>query len=51
MDYQTAASDRLEKQGVKPDKVVPVERADLYEKRDRAMEIALVELKRRGLSN
>lgn len=51
MDYQTAASDRLEKQGVKPDKVVPVERADLYDKRDRAMEMALVEINRRALSN
>ncbi len=51
MDYQTAASDRLEKQGIKPDTAVPIERVDLYEKRDRAMEMALAELKRRGLSN
>ena len=51
MDYQTAASDRLEKQGIKPDTDVRLERADLYDKRDRAMEMALAELKRRGLSN
>ncbi len=51
MDYQTATSERLEKQGIKPDTAVPLERADLYEKRDRAMEMALAELKRRGLSN
>ena len=51
MDYQTATADRLEKQGIKPDTTVAVERAHLYEKRDRAMEIALAELKRRGLLN
>ena len=51
MDYQTATADRLEKQGVKPDTAVPLERADLYENRDRAMELALAELKRRGISN
>ena len=51
MDYQTATADRLEKQGIKPDTTVAVERAHLYEKRDRAMEIALTELKRRGLLN
>lgn len=51
MDYQTAASHRLEKQGVRPDTVVSVQRTDLYNKRDRAMETALVELKRRGPSN
>ena len=51
MDYQTAAAHRLEKQGVRPDTVVSVQRTDLYNKRDRAMEIALAELKRRGLSN
>lgn len=49
MDYQTAAADRLEKQGIKPDITAAVERAHLYEKRDRAMEIAVAELKRRGL--
>ena len=51
MDYQTATADRLEKQGIKPDTTVAVERAHLYEKRDRAMEIAHAELKRRGLLN
>ena len=51
MDYQTATADRLEKHGIKPDTTVSVERAYLYEKRDRAMEIALAELKRRGLLN
>lgn len=51
MDYQTATADRLEKQGIKPDTTVAIERSHLYEKRDRAMEIALTELKRRGLLN
>jgi C-terminal peptidase prc len=45
MDYQTASGQRLEKQGVKPDQQVIVERIDLYAERDRAMEIALVELR------
>ncbi|HWL73963.1 MAG TPA: hypothetical protein VNQ74_08840, partial [Burkholderiaceae bacterium] len=51
MDYQTATADRLEKQGIKPDTTVVIERAHLYEKRDRAMEIAIAELKRRSLLN
>ena len=51
MDYQTAAAHRLENQGVRPDTAVHVERADLYAKRDRAMEIALSDLKRRRLFN
>ena len=45
MDYQTASGHRLEKQGIKPDRPVIVERMDLYAGRDRAMEIALTELK------
>jgi hypothetical protein len=35
----------LEKPGVKPDQAVIVERIDLYAQRDRAMEMALAELK------
>jgi C-terminal processing protease CtpA/Prc len=45
MDYQTASGQRLEKQVVKPDQAVIVERIDLYAQRDRAMEMALAELK------
>ena len=51
MDYQTPSGQRLEKQGVKPDRAVPVERTDLYDDRDSAMEIALGELKRRATLN
>ena len=51
MDYQTANWNRLEKRGVQPDIAVPVDRADLYAKRDRAMELAMAELKRNSLSN
>ncbi len=51
MDYQTPSGNRLEKRGVKPDRAVAVERTDLYDERDRAMDIALAELRRRALLN
>jgi C-terminal processing protease CtpA/Prc len=47
MDYQTPTGQRLERQGIKPDHVVTVGRMDLYAERDRAMEIAISELKKR----
>lgn len=45
LDYQTAAGERLEKNGIKPDQTVIVEREDLYSGRDRAMQIALGRIK------
>lgn len=45
MDYQTAAGERLEQHGIKPDETVVVQRNDLYSRRDRAMELALTRLK------
>jgi len=51
MDYQTPSGNRLEKRGVKPDRTVAVERTDLYDERDRAMDIALAEFRRRALLN
>jgi carboxyl-terminal processing protease len=54
MDYQTAAGERLEKNGIKPDEVVVVRRSDLYSGRDRPMELAITKLislrKRAGAS-
>ncbi len=44
LDYETAAGVRLEKNGVAPDETVLVERADLYSKRDRALDAALARL-------
>lgn len=44
LDYQTAAGDRLEGHGLKPDEIVKVERSDLYARRDRAMERAIDKL-------
>ncbi len=41
MDYQTAAGVRLERNGIKPDTTVLIERNDLYSGYDRAMESAL----------
>lgn len=46
MDYQTAAGERLEKRGIKPDETVVVQRSDLYSGRDRAMELAIAKLTR-----
>jgi carboxyl-terminal processing protease len=45
MDFQTAQGVRLEKNGIKPDATVLMERNDLYSGRDRAMESAINELK------
>ena len=39
-DYRTAAGMRLEGAGVKPDEVSPLSRADIYSRRDRALELA-----------
>lgn len=39
-DYRTAAGLRLEGAGVKPDEVTTLSRADLYSRRDRAIELA-----------
>jgi C-terminal peptidase prc len=54
MDYQTAAGERLEKNGIKPDEVVVVRRNDLYSGRDRGIELAITKLislrKRAGAS-
>lgn len=47
LDYQTAAGQRLEKNGIKPDETVMVQRSDLYSGRDRAMERAIAKLQGR----
>jgi carboxyl-terminal processing protease len=39
-DYRTAAGVRLEGAGVKPDKITPTTRADVYSRRDPAMDLA-----------
>jgi carboxyl-terminal processing protease len=39
-DYRTAAGVRLEGAGVKPDKITPPTRADVYSRRDPAMDLA-----------
>jgi C-terminal processing protease CtpA/Prc len=44
LDYQTAAGERLEKHGIKPDETVAVRRNDLYSGRDHAMELAITKL-------
>lgn len=44
LDYQTAAGERLEKHGIKPDETVITQRNDLYSGRDRAMEMAIMKL-------
>jgi C-terminal peptidase prc len=46
LDYQTAAGQRLEKHGIKPDETVVVRRRDLYSGRDRAIELAIATLRR-----
>ena len=46
LDYETAAGERLEKHGIKPDDTVVVERNDLYSKRDRAIQFAVNRLSR-----
>lgn len=47
MDYETARGDRLEGHGIKPDETVLVQRSDLYSGRDRALELAFDNLRRR----
>jgi carboxyl-terminal processing protease len=44
LDYQTAAGVRLEKNGIKPETTVLLERNDLYSGHDRAMKLAIKEL-------
>lgn len=44
LDYQTAAGERLEKHGIKPDETVVVQRNDLYSGHDRAMKLAITKL-------
>jgi carboxyl-terminal processing protease len=39
-DFRTAAGQRLEGAGIKPDKLSPLTRADIYSRRDRALELA-----------
>jgi C-terminal processing protease CtpA/Prc len=39
-DYRTAFGVRLEGVGVKPDKMAPVTRTDIYSRRDAAMDLA-----------
>ena len=46
-DYQTPAGEHLEGRGIKPDETVVIERSDLYSGRDRAMELAIDQLKSR----
>ena len=41
LDYETAAGQRLEGHGIKPDETVVISRNDLYSARDRAMELAI----------
>ena len=45
MDFQTAQGVRLEKNGIKPDATVMMERNDLYSGRDRGLELAITKLK------
>jgi carboxyl-terminal processing protease len=47
LDYETAAGDRLEGHGIKPDEIVLIERSDLYSHRDRTMERAINKLQSR----
>lgn len=44
LDYRTPAGDRLERNGIKPDETVIIQRNDLYSGRDRAMELAIEKL-------
>lgn len=45
LDYKTRAGDPLEGRGIKPDETVLIERSDLYSGRDRAMKLAVDQLK------
>ncbi|MEP6911511.1 MAG: S41 family peptidase [bacterium] len=44
LDYQTPSGDRLERNGIKPDQTVVIQRNDLYSGHDRAIELAIKEL-------
>ena len=44
LDYRTPAGDRLERNGIKPDQTVTIQRNDLYSGRDRAIELAITKL-------
>ena len=46
LDYKTSAGIRLERNGIRPDETVAIERNDLYAGRDRTMESALRQLTR-----
>ncbi len=45
MDYQTAAGVRLERNGIKPDTTVLIDRNDLYSGYDRALELSMDRLR------
>lgn len=45
-DYKTAGGMRLEGAGIKPDKVTPLTRADIYSRHDRALEHAFESLEK-----
>lgn len=51
LDYETAAGQRLEGHGIKPDETVVISRSDLYSGHDRAMELALSRLTHRRLAH
>jgi carboxyl-terminal processing protease len=44
LDYRTPSGDRLERNGIKPDQTVIIQRNDLYSGRDRAIELAITKL-------
>jgi carboxyl-terminal processing protease len=46
LDYRTASGTRLEGQGIKPDETLTLTRQDLYDDRDRFLELALSRLKK-----
>ena len=46
-DYRTAAGERLEGRGIKPDKTISATRNDIYSRRDAALEVARDVLNRR----
>lgn len=45
LDYQTASGYRLERNGIRPDQTVVIERSDLYSGRDRALRLAIDRLR------
>jgi len=44
-DYKTAGGVRLEGAGIKPDKVIPLTRTDIYSQHDRTLDRAINLLK------